>query len=60
MPEGVLRKALDAFPKCQFIHAYGMTEAAPALTLLPPRYTTLDGHYAGRLKSAAKPRIPPS
>jgi len=51
MPEGVLRKALQVFPGCQFIHAYGMTEAAPILTLLPPRYTTLDGPYAGRIKS---------
>ncbi|HJQ57732.1 MAG TPA: long-chain fatty acid--CoA ligase [Vineibacter sp.] len=51
MPEGVLRKALEVFPGCQFIHAYGMTEAAPILTLLPPRYTTLDGPYVGRIKS---------
>lgn len=52
MPEGVLRKALEVLPNCQFIHAYGMTETAPVLTVLPPRYTTLDGPYAsGRLKS---------
>jgi long-chain acyl-CoA synthetase len=54
MPEGVLRKALEVFPNCQFIHAYGMTEAAPGLTVLPPRYTTLDGRYAGRLKSCGQ------
>ena len=54
MPEGVLRKALEVFPNCQFIHAYGMTEAAPGLTVLPPRYTTLDGPYAGRLKSCGQ------
>jgi len=51
MPEGVLRKALDVLPVCAFIHAYGMTEAAPILTILPPRYTTLSGPYAGRIKS---------
>jgi long-chain acyl-CoA synthetase len=51
MPEGVLRKALDVLPGCAFIHAYGMTEAAPILTVLPPRYTTLAGLYAGRIKS---------
>jgi acyl-CoA synthetase (AMP-forming)/AMP-acid ligase II len=51
MPEGMLRKALEAFPNCKFIHAYGMTEASPGLTLLPPRYTTLEGPYAGRIKS---------
>ena len=35
MPEGVLRKALQVFPNCQFVHCYGMTEAAPLLTFLP-------------------------
>ncbi|MGV0791850.1 acyl-CoA synthetase [Mycolicibacterium sp. XJ1819] len=54
MPEAVLRKALEVFPNCNFIHAYGMTEAAPGLTLLPPRYTTLDGPYAGRSKSCGQ------
>ena len=54
MPEGVLRKALEVFPNCQFIHTYGMTEAAPVLTVLPPRYTTLEGPYAGRLKSCGQ------
>jgi len=33
------------------IHGYGMTEAAPIVTLLPARYTTLAGPHAGRLKS---------
>jgi long-chain acyl-CoA synthetase len=57
MPEGVLRKAILAFPNCQFIHAYGMTEAAPGLTHLPPRYTTLDGPYAGRIKSCGQAEL---
>ena len=42
------------FPNCQFIHTYGMTESAAVPTLLPPRYTTLDGPYAGRLKSCGQ------
>ncbi|HTR87533.1 MAG TPA: long-chain fatty acid--CoA ligase [Reyranella sp.] len=54
MPEGVLRKALQVMPRVRFIHAYGMTEAAPIVTLLDPRYTTLDGPYAGRLKSCGQ------
>jgi long-chain acyl-CoA synthetase len=54
MPEGLLRKALQVFPSSQFLHGYGMTEAAPILTLLPPRYATLDGPYAGRLKSCGQ------
>ena len=36
------------------MHAYGMTEAAPIVTLLDPRYTTLDGPFAGRLKSCGQ------
>ena len=51
MPEGVLRNAFEVFPNCQFFHCYGMTEAAPVLTVLPPRYATLIGPYAGRLRS---------
>jgi long-chain acyl-CoA synthetase len=54
MPEGVLRKALEVMPRVRFMHAYGMTEAAPIVTLLDPRYTTLDGPYAGRLKSCGQ------
>jgi long-chain acyl-CoA synthetase len=57
MPEGLLRKALEAFPASKFIHAYGMTEASPGVTLLPPRYTTLEGPYAGRLKSCGQAQL---
>ena len=54
MPEGVLRKAMQVMPHVRLMHAYGMTEAAPIVTLLDPRYTTLDGPYAGRLKSCGQ------
>ncbi|MBL0899090.1 MAG: long-chain fatty acid--CoA ligase [Reyranella sp.] len=54
MPEGVLRKAMQAMPHVRLMHAYGMTEAAPIVTLLDPRYTTLDGPFAGRLKSCGQ------
>ena len=54
MPEGVLRKAMQLMPHVRMMHAYGMTEAAPIVTLLDPRYTTLDGRYAGRLKSCGQ------
>jgi long-chain acyl-CoA synthetase len=57
MPEGMLRKALEVFPNSQFIHAYGMTEASPGLTLLPPRYTALEGPYAGRIKSCGQAQL---
>jgi len=54
MPEGVLRRALEVMPHVAMMHAYGMTEAAPIVTLLDPRYTTLSGPYAGRLKSCGQ------
>jgi long-chain acyl-CoA synthetase len=54
MPEGVIRKAMAAMPTVKFMHAYGMTEAAPIVTLLDPRYTTLDGPFAGRHKSCGQ------
>lgn len=57
MTEGLLRKALVAFPTSKFIHAYGMTEASPGVTLLPPRYATLEGPYAGRLKSCGQAQL---
>ena len=54
MPEGVLRKAMQIMPKVGFIHAYGMTEAAPIVTLLEPKYTTLEGMRTGRHKSCGQ------
>jgi long-chain acyl-CoA synthetase len=54
MPEGVLRKAMQGMPHVRMMHAYGMTEAAPIVTLLDPRYTTLDGPFAGKLKSCGQ------
>src|SRR5215475_14670588 len=54
MPEGVLRKAIEVMPRVRLMHGYGMTEAAPIVTLLDPKYTTLDGPFAGRLKSCGQ------
>jgi long-chain acyl-CoA synthetase len=54
MPEGVLRRAMQLMPHVKLMHGYGMTEAAPIVTLLDPRYTTLDGPFAGRLKSCGQ------
>ena len=52
MTEGAAAQGTCGFPDpSKFIHAYGMTEASPGVTLLPPRYATLEGPYAGRLKS---------
>ena len=54
MPEGVLRKAMEVMPRVRLMHGYGMTEAAPIVTLLDPKYTTLSGPFAGRLKSCGQ------
>jgi long-chain acyl-CoA synthetase len=54
MPEGVLRKAIEVMPHVRLMHGYGMTEAAPIVTLLDPKYTTLSGPFAGRLKSCGQ------
>lgn len=54
MPEGVLRKAIEMMPHVRMMHGYGMTEASPIVTLLDPRYTVLDGPFAGRLKSCGQ------
>jgi long-chain acyl-CoA synthetase len=57
MPEGVLRQAMKQMPRAKLMHAYGMTEAAPIVTLLDPRYTTLSGPFAGKLKSCGQVAI---
>ena len=44
----------EVMPHVRLMHGYGMTEAAPIVTLLDPRYTTLDGPLAGRLKSCGQ------
>ena len=52
MPEAVLRRAFQAFPNTRFTQAYGQTEAAPVMTLMPPEMLVLDGPKAGRLRAA--------
>jgi long-chain acyl-CoA synthetase len=42
MPESLLERAMRALP-CDFLHGYGMTEAAPGVTYLSPA-----DHRAGR------------
>ena len=54
MPEAVLRKALAMLPGVRFAQAYGMTEAAPLVTALDPRYTVLEGPDAKRVKSCGQ------
>jgi acyl-CoA synthetase (AMP-forming)/AMP-acid ligase II len=50
--EGVLDRALATFPDIEFMHAYGMTELAPLITVNPPFYYSKEGRKAGKLNSA--------
>lgn len=54
MPEAVLLRAMELLPNCKFSQGYGMTETAPLITFLEPKYHTMEGPYAGRLKSAGR------
>jgi len=54
MPEAVLIKAMKLMPNCKFMQGYGMTETSPLITFLEAKYHTMEGPYAGRLKSAGR------
>ena len=52
--EGVMRRALAAFPNARFSQAYGMTELSPCATILPAWYHTPEGQAAGKLRSGGR------
>jgi acyl-CoA synthetase (AMP-forming)/AMP-acid ligase II len=52
--EGVLARALGAFPNARFVQAYGMTEVGPVATVLAPWFHTPQGQAAGKLRSAGR------
>jgi long-chain acyl-CoA synthetase len=60
MPEQLLRRAMEVFP-CEWRQAYGMTEAAPIVTILTPedrrRGAAGEEPYAARLLSAGRPVV---
>ncbi|MEW6996985.1 long-chain fatty acid--CoA ligase [Colwelliaceae bacterium BS250] len=55
MPEGTLLEAMEKIPTVGFIQAYGQTELAPACSLLPAKYHTLEGPLSGKIRSAGRP-----
>ena len=61
MPLDTIRRALDAFPGAQFINAFGQTETAATITMLPPDDHVLSGsedeiaRKLKRLTSIGKP-----
>lgn len=59
MPLDVLKKAMAAFPGCEFIQGYGQTESSPLLTALLPEDHVADGpeEAVRRLSSCGRPII---
>ena len=49
-----LRRAITLLPNTQFIHGYGMTETAGLGTMLPGKYSTVDGPEAEKRKSCGQ------
>ena len=43
MPAEVIRRAIEKFPGVRFINAFGQTETASTITVLPPEDHVLDG-----------------
>lgn len=52
--EGVMKRALEAFPNAGFAQAYGMTELSPCATILPAWYHTAEGQKAGKMRSGGR------
>ena len=61
MPLEVIKRAIQEFPGAQFINAFGQTETAATITMLPPEDHVLDGSQEDvetklrRLSSVGKP-----
>ena len=61
MPLEVIRKAIEEFPGVRFINAFGQTETASTITMLPPEDHVLEGSQSEietklkRLTSIGKP-----
>jgi len=54
MPESVIKKALKVLPTTKLFQAYGQTEAAPLVTVLPSERHVFEGPLAGKTKSAGQ------
>ncbi len=57
MPEAVLKRAMEMMPNARFMQAYGQTECAPILTVLPPDRHVFEGPLAGKAGSVGRPVI---
>lgn len=54
MPEGLLRRVMAALPSMEMMQAYGQTEMAPVVTVLPPEDHVTDGERSRLLRSAGR------
>ena len=54
MPQGLLREALEKLPRVDFIQAYGQTEMAPLVTVLPAEFHAPGRADAEKLRSAGR------
>lgn len=52
--ESVLLQAMELLPQTEFGQVYGQTELSPLTTFLTPEYHTVEGPFAGKLKSAGQ------
>jgi len=57
MPAAVLAAMMQLVPECSFYHAYGQTETAPLLTLLPPERHVTEGPLAGKMAAVGRPCV---
>jgi len=55
MDGGLMDRALEQLPGTGFLQVYGMTELAPVVTALPPRYHTPEGRRPDKLAAAGMP-----
>lgn len=53
--EELMRRVVTAFPDIDLVHAFGMTEASPVLTVLGPEYHRADFMERGKLGSVGLP-----
>lgn len=55
MPDALLDRAMQAIPGVSFCQSFGMTEAAPVLSVLPPEDHRPDSPNASKLRSVGRP-----
>lgn len=54
MPEGLLRRVMAALPQTELMQAYGQTEMAPVVTVLPAKDHVTEGERSRLLRSAGR------